>query len=65
MCGRFHLTFLPAAKELFEYLFNIPFPKFEYPPILGDDILPLNDVTAIYSNFDTPTGTSDVLESNS
>ncbi len=31
MCGRFHLTFLPDAEEVFEHLFNIPFPQFEYP----------------------------------
>ncbi len=54
MCGRFHLTFLPDAEEVFEHLFNIPFPLFEYPPILSDDILPFNDITAIYTNFDEP-----------
>ena len=52
MCGRFHLTFLPDPDELFEYLFNIPFPECEHPPILSNDILPFNDITTIYSNFD-------------
>ena len=54
MCGRLHLTFLPDAEELFEHLFNSPFPQFEYPPILSDDILPFNDITTIYSNVDKP-----------
>lgn len=31
MCGKFHLTFLPDAEELFEHLFTIPLPQFEYP----------------------------------
>ena len=45
---------LNLFTRLFEHLFNIPFPEFEYPPALNDDMLPFNDITAIYSNFDKP-----------
>ncbi|NIR51291.1 SOS response-associated peptidase [candidate division KSB1 bacterium] len=48
MCGRFYLKFLPSSEELFEHLFGIPLPEFEYPPILDDDILPYRDITTFY-----------------
>jgi putative SOS response-associated peptidase YedK len=47
MCGRFKLYFFPDAEWEFEQLFGITLPRFEYPPILSDDMLPYNDITAI------------------
>ena len=55
MCGRFYLKFLPDAEDVFQSIFNLPFPKFDYPPILADDILPYRDITTIYTNSENKT----------
>ena len=41
MCGRFYLKFLPVAEDVLQRIFNLPFPQAVYPPILADDILPI------------------------
>ncbi len=48
MCGRFYLSFLPSAEDLFNQQFGMPVPEFEYPPILSDDMLPFRDITTIH-----------------
>ena len=50
MCGRFYLKFLPDAEYVFQSIFNLPFPRAIYPPILDADILPFRDITTIYNN---------------
>jgi len=62
MCGRLHLTFMLEAAEMFERLFGMPFPTFEYPPILSDDVLPFHDITSIYSNFGQTAFEVNILE---
>ena len=55
MCGRFYLKFLPDAEDVFQRIFNLPFPQTIYPPILDDDILPYPDITTIYTNSENKT----------
>lgn len=52
MCGRFNLWFFPQAEDLFEETFGIPYPRLVYPPILGKNILPFRDITAIHRERD-------------
>ena len=55
MCGRFYLKFLPNAEDVFQRIFNLPFPQAIYPPILDDDILPYRDITTIYTTSENET----------